>query len=59
MDVLERELLHGQKLQGATTAKDVNSFLKAKDKVKEFPLFTAVYEIVYEGRQPSTIVDYD
>ena len=59
MDVLERELLNGQKLQGATTAKDVNSFLKAKDKVKEFPLFTAVYEIVYEGRQPSTIVDYD
>ena len=58
MDVLEQELLNGQKLQGAKTAKDVNSFLKAKDKVKEFPLFTAVYEIVYEGRQPSTIVCY-
>jgi len=58
MDVLEQELLNGQKLQGATTAKGVNSFLKAKDKIKEFPLFTAVYEIVYEGRQPSTIVCY-
>jgi glycerol-3-phosphate dehydrogenase (NAD+) len=59
MDVLEKELLNGQKLQGAATAKEVNMFLKAKDKVQEFPLFTAVYEIVFEGRKPSTIVDYN
>jgi glycerol-3-phosphate dehydrogenase (NAD+) len=59
MDVLEKELLNGQKLQGAATAREVNSFLKAKDKAKEFPLFTAVYEIVYERRDPATIVDYN
>lgn len=59
MDILEKELLNGQKLQGAATARDVNLFLKAKDKVQDFPLFTAVYEIVFEGRKASTIVDYN
>jgi len=58
MDQLERELLNGQKLQGAETAHEVNTFLKARGKVDEFPLFTAVYEIVYEGRDPATIVNY-
>jgi glycerol-3-phosphate dehydrogenase (NAD+) len=50
MDKLEQELLNGQKLQGAKTAQEVNNFLKAKGKLEEFPLFTAVYQIVYEGR---------
>jgi glycerol-3-phosphate dehydrogenase (NAD+) len=57
MDQLERELLNGQKLQGAATALEVNNFLKAKGKVQEFPLFTAVYEIVFKGRKADTIVD--
>lgn len=57
MDELERELLNGQKLQGAATAQEVNNFLKAKGKVDEFPLFTAVYEIVFNGRKPDTIVN--
>jgi glycerol-3-phosphate dehydrogenase (NAD+) len=57
MDELERELLNGQKLQGAATAQEVNNFLKAKGKVHEFPLFTAVYEIVFNGRKADTIVN--
>jgi glycerol-3-phosphate dehydrogenase (NAD+) len=57
MDQLEQELLNGQKLQGAATAHEVNQYLKAKGKVQGFPLFTAVYEIVFEGRDPTTIVD--
>jgi glycerol-3-phosphate dehydrogenase (NAD+) len=57
MDQLEQELLNGQKLQGAATAQEVNNFLKAKGKVQEFPLFTAVYEIVFTGRRPTSIVD--
>ena len=56
MDELERELLNGQKLQGAATAQEVHSFLKAKGKVHEFPLFTAVYEIVFRRRKPDSIV---
>jgi len=55
MDELERELLNGQKLQGAATAQEVNIFLKARGKTNEFPLFTAVYEIVFEGRDARTI----
>jgi glycerol-3-phosphate dehydrogenase (NAD+) len=55
MDQLEQELLNGQKLQGAATAQEVNTFLKARGKVQEFPLFTAVYEIVFEGRDPRTV----
>jgi glycerol-3-phosphate dehydrogenase (NAD+) len=58
MDQLEKELLNGQKLQGAATAQEVNVFLKAKGKVQCFPLFTAVYEIVYEGRDPATLVQH-
>lgn len=57
MDQLEQELLNGQKLQGAATAKEVNTFLKAKGKVQEFPLFTAVHEIVHEARDASTLVN--
>ena len=57
MDQLEKELLNGQKLQGAATAQEVNTFLKAKGKVEEFPLFTAVHQIVFEGRNPATIVN--
>ena len=57
MDQLEQELLHGQKLQGAATAQEVHEFLVARNKVNEFPLFTAVYEIVYKRRDPATIVN--
>ena len=57
MDQLEQELLNGQKLQGAATAKEVNTYLMAKGKAHEFPLFTAVHQIVFEGRNAATIVD--
>ncbi len=42
VDEVERTELNGQKLQGTTTAKEVNSFLKARNLEKEYPLFTAV-----------------
>jgi glycerol-3-phosphate dehydrogenase (NAD+) len=57
MDELEQELLNGQKLQGAATAQEVNSFLKSKGKTQEFPLFTAVHEIIFEGRDASTLIE--
>ena len=41
-EVEEREL-NGQKLQGTSTAYDVNAFLKMQKMEEEFPLFTAVY----------------
>lgn len=42
VDEVENTELNGQKLQGTSTAKEVNSFLKARGLEKEYPLFTAV-----------------
>ena len=36
-------------MQGTLTAKEVNHVLKMKGLEKEFPLFTTVYQISYEG----------
>jgi len=47
-DIEEREL-NGQKLQGTSTAKEVNSFLKMRGLEGEYPLFTAVFNIL-EGK---------
>jgi len=55
-DEIEKKLLNGQKLQGTLCAKDVMVVLKTKKLEKEFPLFTRIYEIAYEGKAPSTIV---
>lgn len=46
---VERTELNGQMLQGTSTAKEVNSFLKARGLEDEYPLFTAVIGIL-EGK---------
>ncbi|KAI7900757.1 glycerol-3-phosphate dehydrogenase [NAD+] [Cokeromyces recurvatus] len=56
IELLEAELLNGQKLQGTLTAQEVNQFLKARNMEHEFPLFSTVYRIVYEGLSPEAIV---
>lgn len=43
IEEVERTELNGQKLQGTSTAYEVNSFLKSQGKEDDFPLFTAVY----------------
>lgn len=43
VDEVEKTELNGQKLQGTSTAKEVNSFLKARGAEKDYPLFTAVF----------------
>jgi glycerol-3-phosphate dehydrogenase (NAD+) len=40
---IEASELNGQKLQGTSTAHEVNTFLKSRGKEYEFPLFTVVY----------------
>lgn len=40
---VEEQELNGQKLQGTSTAADVNNFLKKQGLEDEFPLFTAIY----------------
>lgn len=50
---IEEKELNGQKLQGTSTAQEVYSFLKTQGKEKEYPLFTAVRDII-EGKYPTT-----
>jgi len=54
-DVIEAEELNGQKLQGTGTSKDVMTCLKGKE--SEYPLFSAIYNIAFEGAAPTTIID--
>lgn len=56
IDVLEKELLNGQKLQGTLSAAEVNEFLSARNMTAEFPLFNTVYRIVYESAPVECIV---
>ena len=42
VDVVEKEELNGQMLQGTSTSQEVNGFLKERGLEEEFPLFTAV-----------------
>ncbi|TGZ76768.1 NAD-dependent glycerol-3-phosphate dehydrogenase [Ascodesmis nigricans] len=49
IEEVERETLNGQKLQGTSTAREVNQFLSARGEEHEFPLFTAVFNIL-EGK---------
>ncbi|KAJ3003189.1 Glycerol-3-phosphate dehydrogenase [Thoreauomyces humboldtii] len=56
-DILEKEMLNGQKLQGTLTALEVHQILKEKDMVKDFPFFTAVYRVCYENLAPHFLVD--
>uniref|UniRef100_A0A673IW72 Glycerol-3-phosphate dehydrogenase [NAD(+)] n=1 Tax=Sinocyclocheilus rhinocerous TaxID=307959 RepID=A0A673IW72_9TELE len=50
IEELEKEMLNGQKLQGPLTSAEVYHIHKQKDLVDKFPLFTAVYQICFEGK---------
>uniref|UniRef100_A0A8D0HCE5 Glycerol-3-phosphate dehydrogenase [NAD(+)] n=1 Tax=Sphenodon punctatus TaxID=8508 RepID=A0A8D0HCE5_SPHPU len=50
IEQLEKEMLNGQKLQGPQTSAELHHILKRKNLVENFPLFTAVYKICYEGK---------
>jgi glycerol-3-phosphate dehydrogenase (NAD+) len=44
---IEQTELNGQKLQGTSTAYEVNEFLKSQGLEAEYPLFTAVYSELF------------
>ncbi|XP_010142770.1 PREDICTED: glycerol-3-phosphate dehydrogenase 1-like protein [Buceros rhinoceros silvestris] len=50
IEELEQEMLNGQKLQGPQTSAEVYRILRQKRMLEKFPLFTAVYQICYEGK---------
>ncbi|XP_062387450.1 glycerol-3-phosphate dehydrogenase 1a [Sardina pilchardus] len=57
LEELEKEMLNGQKLQGPATAAEVHQILKHKDLLDKFPLFSAVYEICFQGRPVTEFID--
>lgn len=56
IEEVEAEELNGQKLQGTSTAHEVNSFLKTKGMEGEFPLFTAVSSKFHRRRSKCDIL---
>ena len=55
-EIEEREL-NGQKLQGTLTAIEVHTFLKSHGLEQEFPLFTAVYDILKGHKKAEDLPD--
>ncbi|QLQ80329.1 hypothetical protein HG537_0D03300 [Torulaspora globosa] len=45
----EKELLNGQSAQGLITCKEVHEWLESVNHLDDFPLFEAVYQIVYNN----------
>lgn len=54
---IEKEKLNGQKLQGTLTAKELYVSLQSRKLEKQFPLFTTIYQISFEGRPVKEITD--
>jgi glycerol-3-phosphate dehydrogenase (NAD+) len=57
-DVLEKELLNGQKLQGPATAHEVHTMLKSNGKLDDFPLFVAVELIATKQMEAKSLIEY-
>jgi glycerol-3-phosphate dehydrogenase (NAD+) len=54
---IEYRLLNGQKLQGTVTAKEVYSLLASRSLLDSFPLIKTIYEISFQGKSVSSIVE--
>ncbi|KAJ1989493.1 glycerol-3-phosphate dehydrogenase [Dimargaris cristalligena] len=57
-DDLEKEMLNGQKLQGTSTCLKVCQFLRERQLSQEFPLFTTIYNICFQGLPPDHITQF-
>ncbi|KIW17439.1 hypothetical protein PV08_04633 [Exophiala spinifera] len=57
IEEIEARELNGQKLQGAMTAHEVHTFLKSQNAEKDFPLMTAVHNILVGKEKAENIPD--
>lgn len=57
-EVLEAEMLNGQKLQGPQTAEEVAALLKEKNVEDKFPLFIAVNKIAKKQITVDKLIEY-
>ncbi|XP_037363216.1 glycerol-3-phosphate dehydrogenase 1-like protein [Talpa occidentalis] len=56
IEELEQEMLNGQRLQGPLTSAQVYHILQQKGLLDQFPLFTAIYQICYEGKPAGEMI---
>merc|ERR1719277_1453581 len=56
-DVIEKEMLNGQKLQGTLTAKEIWPIICQHNLRDKLPLLTAIYQISFEDKAPWTVVN--
>ncbi|SOV15473.1 glycerol-3-phosphate dehydrogenase, putative [Plasmodium gaboni] len=56
-ELIEAELLNGQKLQGTDTTKEVYDVLDYHQLKNEFPLICTIYEISFQKKNPCSIID--
>lgn len=56
-DKVEADLLHGQKMQGQLTAKEIYEAIQRYALEEMLPLFTTTYRIAFEGAPPSDIIN--
>merc|ERR1712224_526857 len=55
-EVIEKELLGGQKLQGTLTAQEIWPVMQKHNLCEKLPLLTTIYQIAFEDRAPWGIV---
>jgi len=55
-DVIEKELLGGQKLQGTLTAQEIWPVMQKNNLCEKLPLLTTIYEVAFMDKAPWTIV---
>ncbi|XP_048577223.1 glycerol-3-phosphate dehydrogenase 1-like protein isoform X1 [Nematostella vectensis] len=56
-DQVEQEILGGQKLQGPHTAYEVYQVLKENNLTEDYPLFTSIYNVCFEGHTPTEMME--
>lgn len=54
---IEKEVLNGQMLQGPQTLEEVMPIIRANRLEKKLPLFCRLYEIFFQGKSPSSVID--
>lgn len=56
-EVLEQEMLGGQKLQGTLTCQEVFAALEKRDAIADFPLFATTFEIAFKNLDPNQLTE--